>query len=143
MNETSRVTAVDPVTRINPSSLPDVSAIGYSQISVVESERLAFVSGQVAVAGGGAPTPTGFEDQAGIVVQNARAALEALGASPADLALVRVYVVDLTSERTGALVPHLMNLFAGARPSLTAIGVAALATPEFLLELEMTVRVPR
>ena len=36
------------LTRMNPSDLPDARRVGYSQISIVPTGRLAFVSGQVA-----------------------------------------------------------------------------------------------
>lgn len=34
------------ITRMNPGSLPDAGQAGYSQISIVEPGRLAFVSGR-------------------------------------------------------------------------------------------------
>lgn len=128
--------------RLNPSSLPDVSAVGYSQITVVEPGRLAFVSGQVASRPGGGPTPSGLVAQVQLVVENARAALDALGASAQDLVMVRVYMVDLTPARLEEGMPHLMALFDGVRPSLTGVGVAALAGPGLQVEVEMIVRLP-
>ena len=130
------------LTRMNPPSLPDASAIGYSQITITEPGRLAFISGQVASRRGGEPAPKSLAEQAEVVVGNARAALDAVGASPEDLVMVRVYVVDLTPGRLEELMPHLLALFDGAEPSLTGIGVAALAGPDLQLEVEMTVRLP-
>lgn len=116
--------------------------MGYSQITIAEPGRMAFISGQVAWQPGGEPVPHGFAEQARIVVRNAKAALDAAGASPADLVMVRAYVVGLTPERLEVLWPHVHALFDGARPSVTGIGVAALAGPDLLLELEMIVRLP-
>ena len=130
------------LTRMNPPSLPDASAIGYSQITITEPGRLAFISGQVASRRSGEPVPESLAEQAEVVVGNARAALDAVGASPQDLVMVRVYVVDLTPGRLEELMPHLLALFDGAEPSLTGIGVAALAGPDLQLEVEMTVRLP-
>lgn len=132
----------DAVTRLNPSTLPDVEAVGYSQITIVEAGRIAYVSGQVAQGADGSPVPADLDGQMRVVVRNARAALEALGATPHDIAIARCFVTDLTPERLGALMPHLHDFFAGARPSLTGVGVAALAGPEFQVELELTVRLP-
>ena len=131
----------ESLTRLNPTSLPDAGAIGYSQITTVESGRLAFISGQVALRPGGGPVPDGLAEQAKVVVENARAALDAVGASPEDLVMARVYVVDLTPERLETLMPHLLDLFDGAKPSLTGIGVAALAGPDLQLEVEMIARI--
>ncbi len=39
-------------------------------------------------------------------------------------------------------MPHLLALFGGAQPSLTGIGVAALAGPDLQMEVEMVVRLP-
>lgn len=130
------------LTRLNPVSLPDAGAAGYSQISIVEPSRLAFISGQVAWRRDGQPAPDTLAGQAEIVVGNARAALEAVGASPKDLVMVRVYLVNLTPERLEVLWPHIHALFDGAQPSLTGVGVAALASPELQLEVEMIARLP-
>jgi enamine deaminase RidA (YjgF/YER057c/UK114 family) len=122
--------------------LPDASAAGYSQISIVEPSRLAFISGQVAWRSDGQPVPETLAAQADVVVGNARAALAAVGASAKDLVMVRVYLVNLTSERLEVLMPRLHELFDGSRPSLTGVGVAALASPELQVEIEMIARLP-
>ena len=130
------------IQRMNPPSLPDAGAIGYSQITTVEPGRMAYISGQVAIDPDGGPIPSNLKDQTDIVVRNARAALVAVGASPQDLVMVRVYVVDLTPDRMNASMPGLLALFDGAQPSVTGIGVAALADPEFQIEVEMIARLP-
>lgn len=128
--------------RLNPPTLPDAGAMGYSQITIVEPGRLAFISGQVATRASGEPAPKNFAEQAELVVKNAKAALDAAGASPEDLVMIRAYVVDLTPERLEVLWPHVHALFDGAQPSVTGIGVAALAAPELQLEIEMIARLP-
>ncbi|MDK1388582.1 RidA family protein [Sinorhizobium sp. 8-89] len=130
------------LTRLNPPTLPDAGALGYSQITTVEPGRLAFISGQVAWRPGGEPAPDSLAEQAELVAANAKAALDAIGASPEDLVMVRVYMVDLTPGRIEEVMPHLTAMFAGAQPSLTGIGVAALAAPDLQLEMEMVVRLP-
>lgn len=131
-----------PITRLNPPSLPDAGEAGYSQISIVEPGRLAFISGQVAWRANGEPVPTTLAGQAELVVGNARAALTAIGAAPKDLVMVRVYLVNLTPERLDVLWPHMHALFDGAQPSLTGLGVAGLAAPDLQLEIELVVRLP-
>lgn len=130
------------ISRLNPSTLPDASAAGYSQITTVEPGRLAFISGQVAWRRDGGPTPQSLAEQATLVVENAQAALAAVGAAASDVIMVRIYMVDLTPQRLEELTPHLATLFDGAQPSVTGVGVAALAAPDLQLEIEMTVRLP-
>jgi enamine deaminase RidA (YjgF/YER057c/UK114 family) len=133
---------MSPITRLNPSTLPDAAAMGYSQISVVAPGRMAYVSGQVAWRPGGEPVPEDLAGQMRIVARNARAALDAVGASPLDIAVARVYVVDLTPDRLKALMPPFLATFEGAQPCVTGIGVAALAAPDLQVELELVVRLP-
>ncbi len=56
--------------------------------------------------------------------------------------MVRLYVVDLTPARMQEAMPHLLDFFDGAQPSLTGVGVTALAAPDLQLEVEMIVRLP-
>lgn len=42
------MTTLQPLTRLNTTTLPDLGAAGYSQITTIEPGRLAFISGQVA-----------------------------------------------------------------------------------------------
>ena len=133
----------EPITRLNPPTLPDAGKVGYSQISIAEPGRLAFVSGQVAWrADGDEIAPDSLDEQSRIATSNAKAALEAIGASAKDIVLARIYVVDLTPDRLGVVMPHIHALFDGTQPSVTGIGVAALAAPNLHLEIEMIVRVP-
>ncbi|PYE85897.1 RidA family protein [Pseudoroseicyclus aestuarii] len=134
--------ATDPVRGLNPPTLPDAGAVGYSQITTVEPGRLAFVSGQVAWGSGGERPPEGLEAQTRQVVSNLRAALEAVGAAPKDIAMLRCYMTDLRPETQDMVMPCLAELLQGAQPSLTGIGVAALATPDLQIEIEMVLRLP-
>ena len=130
------------ISRLNPVTLPDAAAAGYSQITTVEPGRLAFISGQVAWTRDGDRTPQGLTEQAALVVKNAQAALAAVGAAARDVIMVRIYMVDLTPQRLEELTPYLATLFDGAQPSVTGVGVAALAAPDLQLEIEMIVRLP-
>ena len=130
------------ITRLNPDSLPDVSDMGYSQISIVEPGRMAYVSGQVAVHADGRPAPDRLAEQAELAAANAQAALDALGAAPQDIAMLRIFMTDLNDATLAEAFPALMTFLDGARPSVTGVGVAALAAPNLKIELELTVRLP-
>lgn len=130
------------IVRMNPSSLPNAGEIGYSQISIVEPGRMAYVSGQVAWRPNGEPVPADLIEQMKIVAANAKAALDALGATPEDIVIARCFMTDLTPERLNQIFPPLLEMFNGAKPCITGVGVAALAAPDLQVELELTVRLP-
>ena len=130
------------ITRMNPEALPDAGNAGYSQISIVEPSRLAFVSGQVAWRRDGGVAPGTLGEQTAIVIENLKGALSALNAGPHNIVQMRIYVVDLRSETLEIAMGPIAVFLDGAQPSLTGIGVAALAAPELQIEVEMVVQVP-
>jgi enamine deaminase RidA (YjgF/YER057c/UK114 family) len=69
------------VTRHNPPTLWDMASGGYSQISVAEPCRLAFLSGQVGWLVSGGEAPNDIAGQAKIAGASLAAALTELGAS--------------------------------------------------------------
>lgn len=122
--------------------MPDSARIGYSQISIVTPGRMAYVSGQVALPPDGGPVPQDLVEQTKIAAANAKAALDALGATAEDIVILRCFMVDLNPETLELAFPPILELFNGAKPCITGIGVAALAAPEFKVELELTIRLP-
>lgn len=127
----------------NPSFIWNMSAGGFAQISVAEPGRLAFLSGQVAGAPDGAASiPLDLAGQAHIVSANLKKVLTELGASPDDVVMVRLYVVNATTDRFQQALTALKDTFTGGKPSITTIGVQALYTPAYQLEVEMVVRLP-
>lgn len=130
------------ITRMNPSTMPDASKIRYSQISIVEPGRMAYISGQVAERVTGEPVPANLVEQAMIVAANAKAALDALGATPENIVIARCFMTDLTPETLEQAFPPILEFFGGAMPCITGVGVTALASPELKIELELTVRLP-
>ena len=131
-----------PVSRHNPPTLWDMAANGFSQISVAEPGRLAFLSGQVASQPDGAALPSDVSGQARSATASLAAALEHLDASARDIVMLRIYVVDATTERFGQVLAEIRKMLGSEMPSVTTIGVQALFTPEILVEVEMVVRVP-
>jgi len=129
------------ITRINPETLPDSTKIGYSQISIVESGRIAHVSGQVA-SQGDAPIPDSLIEQTKRVTANLQAVLDSLAAGTDDIVLLRIYVVDLNDTTMNQSFPIVLEWLNGAQPSITGIGVTALAGASLKLEIEMAVRLP-
>ncbi len=129
------------IDRMNPPTLPDASKVGYSQISIAHTGALAFVSGQVAWRPDGTPTPTSLAEQTAIVIENLEGALDALQATSDDIIHMRVYMTDLRHETQEIAMGAILRFLNGAMPSLTGIGVTALAGPELQIEVEMVVQV--
>ena len=130
------------IVRLNPSTLPNAGEMGYSQISIVEPGRMAYVSGQVAWRPNGEAVPASLAEQMRIVSVNAKAALDAVGAKPHDVVLARAYITNLTPERLEEIMPAFLATFEGAQPCVTGIGVEALAAPDLQVEMELVVRLP-
>lgn len=127
------------IERINPPALPDPSAFGYSQVSVVESGRITDISGQVAWWRDGQAVPVNVSDQMKVATENAKTHCRRSGRG---LRTSRSRMTDLTPERLGTVLPMLGAFFDGASPGPTGIGVAALAAPDLQVELERVVRLP-
>ena len=127
------------ITLVNPAGLPKIDV--YRQVSVGTGSKLVFVAGQVAFDADGATVGEG--DLAAQVEQsylNIGTALAEVGASFEDVAKLTVYVVDWTPEK----MPLFLEGVARASTKLgvtplapgTLIGVAALASPDYLVEVE-------
>jgi enamine deaminase RidA (YjgF/YER057c/UK114 family) len=130
------------VSRRNPKTMWNMASGGFSQISVGEPGRLAFLSGQIAATPGSQDAPKDLAGQAKLATASLAAALKDLEASAQDIVMMRVYVVNATTEAFRQVLTALRELLGDAMPSMTTIGVQALYTPEILVEIEMAVRLP-
>jgi len=123
---------------IQPPEVFPSERFGFTQVVASPPGRLVFVSGQVAwgpdlkLVGG-----SDVAAQAQQALINLGHALRAAGASPSDLTMLRVYVVDNKPEHAGAVAQHLRSFLGGAPPpASTWIGVQSLAAPGLLIEIE-------
>ena len=69
-------------------------------------------------------------------LNNLKIALEEAGSSVDNLLRVRAYLRGELGDYSSKLEPILSNFFGESRPAFTAIGVASLASPETLVEVE-------
>jgi enamine deaminase RidA (YjgF/YER057c/UK114 family) len=126
------------IQHLNPPTLFDASRLSYSQVTISQGSTLVHVAGQasldthLSVVGAGdfaAQTRTAFD--------NVRLALEAAGARPEHVVALRIYVVALGPDRIAPVQQALESFFPpDAKPPGTLIGVAALAMPDLLIEVE-------
>jgi len=130
----------DTVQFVNPPTLPP--SPGYTQVVIAPAGRTAHISGQVALDTAGAIVGSGdFEAQARQVFENLKAALEAGGATFADVVKITVFVLDMAN------LPALREVrdeYVNTErpPASTAVQVSRLAREEFLLEIEAVAALP-
>lgn len=128
------------VTLINPDGLPVVDL--YRHVSVSTGSRTVYMAGQIARDAAG--NKVGEGDLVAQVEQcylNVATALAAAGATFADVVKLTVYVVDLTTDKLPAFAEGVARAaeqlgIAVPLAPLTGIGVAALAEPDLLVEVE-------
>jgi 2-iminobutanoate/2-iminopropanoate deaminase len=121
---------------INPEELYDGAASGMSQ-AIVETELgLVFVSGQVDWNHQYETTENSVEGQTRKALANLKIALTDAGSSVEQLLQVRVYVRGELAEHMETAMPILSEFLGESRPALTGIGVASLASPLILVEIE-------
>jgi enamine deaminase RidA (YjgF/YER057c/UK114 family) len=125
-------------TAVNPWSWS--IEFGFNQAELVEGAgRILVCSGQTATDADGRPRhPGDMAAQLAMALDNLEAVLAAAGMGLADVVRLQVYTTDVDRllEHYRVVVERLEA--AGVRPASTLLGVARLAAPELLVELEAT-----
>jgi enamine deaminase RidA (YjgF/YER057c/UK114 family) len=129
------------ITLVNPEGLPTVDI--YRQVSVATGSKLVFIAGQVARdADGGRVGEGDFAAQVEQCYLNIGTALAEVGGTFDDVAKLTVYLVDWTPDKMPLYVEGVVRASAKlgitALPPLTGIGVATLAEPDLMVEIEAT-----
>jgi enamine deaminase RidA (YjgF/YER057c/UK114 family) len=129
------------ITLVNPEGLPKVDI--YRQVSVATGSRLVFIAGQVARDADGARVGEGdLTAQVEQCYLNIGTALAEVSATFDDVAKLTVYLVDWTPDKMPLFVEGVARASAKlgvtSFPPLTGVGVAALAEPDLLVEVEAT-----
>jgi enamine deaminase RidA (YjgF/YER057c/UK114 family) len=110
----------------------------FSQVVVASGTRAIYTAGQVSIDERGALIGAG--DLAAQTVQamrNVGLALRAAGASYADIVKITTYVVNYKPEYRAVIGKARAPFFTNRTPpASTLVGVAALALPEWLVEIE-------
>jgi enamine deaminase RidA (YjgF/YER057c/UK114 family) len=119
---------------INPPSLP--TPPGYTQVVEVSGGRTIYIAGQVALdATGNVVGASDFRAQIEQVFANLQAALDAAGATFADVLKLTYYLLDVTQL---PLLREVRDRYVNtqAPPASTLVEVRRLAREEFLVEVE-------
>ena len=119
---------------LNPSGLHNPVSFGYSHLAVTHD--LVFVAGQYASDAQGHVTSPKFPQQVKETFRNLRTALTAADVTPTHVVQLRTYVVDLDTDKLGVLVSEIEALWGEEPPTQTLLGVAGLALPGMLFEVE-------
>jgi enamine deaminase RidA (YjgF/YER057c/UK114 family) len=131
-----------PHTLVNPPNLHNPIPFGYSHTaSVPAGSGLVFVAGQYGSKPDGSVVSPRFAEQVEQAFRNLATALAAHGLEPSHVAQLRTYVLNPDFEKLG-IVGQAVGAFCGNIPPVqTLIGVASLAMPDILFEVEaMAVR---
>jgi enamine deaminase RidA (YjgF/YER057c/UK114 family) len=128
--------------QVDPPEVYDGAAFGISQAVIDERSGHVFVSGQVAWDVQGRVIGHTYAEQTAAALRNLASVLVAAGCAASDVLSARVYVRGEVAEHLHECLPALASFFGSWRPALTGVGVASLATPETLIEIEVVARVP-
>ncbi len=128
------------IQHINADYLFPSPQFGFTQVVSAQGGRTIRCSGQTAwdkdmkIVGEG-----DFAAQARATYENVRIALASAGAEPADIVRMRTYIVDYKPEYLEPLGIETAAFFGDhPPPAATLLGVASLAMPEFMIEIEVT-----
>ena len=110
----------------------------FSQVVVASGRRTIYTAGQVSIDERGTLVGAGdLAAQTAQAMRNVGLALSAVGASYADIVKITTYVVNYKPEYRAVIGKARAPFFAdGTPPASTLVGVAALALPEWLVEIE-------
>ena len=110
----------------------------FSQVVAASGGRTIYTAGQVSIDERGALVgPGDLAAQTAQVMRNVGLALAAAGAGYADIVKITTYVVNYKAEDRVVVGKARAPFFAGGSPpASTLVGVAALALPEWLVEIE-------
>jgi enamine deaminase RidA (YjgF/YER057c/UK114 family) len=123
---------------VNPAKWQD--PLGFVQgHEVAGAQRVLYCAGQVSVDADGKTLHAGdYRGQMNRVLDNLEQVLKEAGFSAADLVRLNIYTTDLDGFFANRNIPLERLVAAGGRYTSTLLGVARLARPDFLIEIEAT-----
>ena len=121
--------------RVNPPTLAAPSGFSHA---VVATGTTVFLAGQTGMDASGAIVPGGVVAQFEQALANLLEALTAAGGSPADLASLTIYIVDMDDYRTHAReIGSVWKQLVGTDyPAMAGIGVSRLWDADAVVEVQ-------
>ncbi|WP_405796410.1 RidA family protein [Streptomyces sp. NBC_01506] len=124
-------------TVVNPDGLHDPVPFGYSHTATVPAgTELVLVAGQYGSGPDGAVVSADFAEQVKQTFSNIRVALAAHGLDLSHVVQLRTYVVNHDVGKLGPIAGAVQEGWGNQPPTQTLIGVASLAAPDVLFEVE-------
>jgi 2-iminobutanoate/2-iminopropanoate deaminase len=109
----------------------------YSHCVIGEGSKLVFISGQVPQDANGNLIGRGdIAAQTRQVLANMRSAVEAAGGTVGDINKITIFMVELDAAAYEAVARARREFFHGEFPASTLVQVKALASPDWLIEIE-------
>lgn len=122
---------------LNPAELHDPAPFGYSHTAAVPAgTELVLVAGQYGSGPDGGVVSADFAAQVRQAFANLGVALAAHGLDLGHVVQLRTYVVGLDHDRLGVVTGAVRDGWPADPPTQTLLGVAALALPDVLFEVE-------
>lgn len=125
----------DQRTITNPAALHDPTPFGYSH-AVSAPGELVFIGGQYASDATGAPVAGDFAAQVDVAFDRLRSALEGVGLGFGQVVRLGRFIVDHDLAKLEILGRALHARFGDRLPAQTLSGVASLALPGMLFEVD-------
>ncbi|WP_117209711.1 RidA family protein [Allorhizocola rhizosphaerae] len=124
-------------TIVNPDGLHDPVPYGYSHTAAIPAgTELVLVAGQYGSSADGAVVSADFAEQVRQTFRNIGVALAAHGLDLSHVVQLRTYVVNHDVSKLGPIAGAVQEVWGSKPPTQTLIGVASLATPDVLFEVE-------
>lgn len=123
-------------TIVNPPELHDPTAFGYSHVARVPAGELVLVAGQYASDRDGHTNSGDFAAQVDQSFTNLGTALRAAGLGYEHVVRLGTYIVEHDSEKLEILLAAIRRIWGDRPPAQTLIGVASLALPDMLFEVD-------
>ena len=124
-----------PHTLTNPDGLHDPTGFGYSHVAATTGDPV-FIAGQYGSGPDGRVVSDDFAAQVDRAFANLATALRATGLDLHHVARLGTYVVDHDADRLAVLLQRIGDIWGDRPPAQTLIGVAALALPGMLFEVD-------
>jgi enamine deaminase RidA (YjgF/YER057c/UK114 family) len=124
-------------TIVNPAGLHNPVPFGYSHTATIPAgTELVLVAGQYGSSADGTVVSTDFTEQVRQTFRNLGVALAAHGLDLSHVVQLRTYVVNHDLDKLGPIAEAVQGGWGANPPTQTLIGVASLAMPDILFEVE-------
>lgn len=126
-----------PHSIVNPEDLHDPVPFGYSHtVRIPAGAELVLVSGQYGSKADGSVVSPDFAEQVQQAFRNLGVALAAQGLGTKDIVQLRTYLIDPDFAKLGIVGQAVHAACGHPPPTQTLLGVARLAMPDILFEVE-------